>query len=217
MTEATVSTTILIILISSPSHSTFLNYFKAGDHYLPARRSRGAISWNFAKVRVPWRILFLMGGGLTLAEGSHVTKLSSVIANVIVTLKEYPKMSVSFVICFPVFLLTQVMGSSPTAHMVLPIILALVNCHQVHPTNFTIPVTLMCTMGLTSAAGSGVNAVVVGFANIRSSDVAKIGILPAVLSFLMIWGSFPLYGHYFFPVQKDWVFSNATCDHYDIE
>lgn len=213
------STLILILLIACPSHLSFWNYFKKDDDhgYLPKRRSRGAISWNFVRAKVPWRILFLMGGALNLAEGSRQTEMNYHIANVIVTLEHFPKLFLSLVFSFPVFLLTQVTGNSPIAHMTLPIIVDLAECHQIHPTYFMVPVALICSLALTTPSGTGANALIVGFANIRAVDVAQIGLLPAVLSFVLVWLSFPMYGSVFFPeiMQRENRGNGTTCDtHY---
>lgn len=199
VTEATISTFIFILLIAMPSHTAFLNYFKQNSDYLPLRMSRGAISWNFIRAKVPWKIIFLMGGGLMLAEGSRVTQISYHIANYSITLRHCPKILVSFVYCLPVFLLTQVLGNSPLAYISLPIIVDLAQCHQIHPLYFMVPVTLICSLALTTPAGTGANALVVGFANIRAIDVAQTGALPALISFFLVWGSFPLYGRLLFP------------------
>lgn len=190
-----------------PSHLSFLNYFKSDATYLPLRRSRGAISWQYIRAKVPWRIIFLMGGGLILAEASRVTQMSFHIANLIIKMDHFHKLLLSFVFCFPVFLLTQVIGNTPLAHMSLPIIIDLAECHEVHPMYFLIPVTIICSLALTTPAGTGAHALVVGFANIRSVDVVQIGILPAVISFLMVWLSFPLYGELLFPEITEIVYN----------
>lgn len=218
VSEATVSTLIFILLIAMPSHVSFLNYFGSESNYLPQRRSRGAISWHFVRAKVPWKAIFLMGGGLVLAEGSRVTQMSYHIANYIITLDHFPKLFLSFVFCCPVFLLTQVIGNSPLAYMSLPIIVDLAECHQIHPTYFMIPVALMCSLALTTPSGAGANALVVGFANIRAVDVAQVGLVPAVVSFFLVWLSFPLYGSLLFPEirEKDFTGNGSSCSEHVI-
>lgn len=126
MKEATISTLILVLLVAFPSHLSFMNYFKDDSDYLPLRRSRGAISWNYVRYKVPWRIIFMMGGGLTLAEGSRVTQMSYSLADYIYTFDRFPKFFLLFILCFPVFLLTQVFGNVPLAYIILPVIKDLV-------------------------------------------------------------------------------------------
>lgn len=109
-----------------PSHLSFINYFKKDSDYLPLRRSRGAISWNYVRNKVPWRIIFMMGGGLTLAEGSRATHMSNSLADYIYTFDRFPKFFLLFILCFPVFLLTQVFGNVPLAYIILPVIKDLV-------------------------------------------------------------------------------------------
>lgn len=202
-----------------PSHLSFWNYFSKKDAYLPNRRSRGAISWNFVRVKVPWRILFLIGGGMSLAEASHKIQMATHIANFVTTLDHFPHLVLSLLFYLPVFVLTQAIGNAPLAHMILPIIVDLAVCHQIHPTYFMIPATIICSLALTTPAGTGANALIVGFANIRAVDIAQIGLVPAIVSFLLVWLSFNAYGPLLFPEidQRSYAKNLTDCEQHLID
>lgn len=122
VTEASVATLSLILLMAFPSHMSFLNYFKKESDYLPQRRSRGALSWYYVRAKVPWRMIFLMGGSRALALGSRETKLTNGIIGYIHSMKDMPNMLMSFLSCLPVLILTQVFGNAPLARTILPVI-----------------------------------------------------------------------------------------------
>lgn len=83
---------------------------------------------------------------------------------------------------------------------------------MIHHTYLLIPVTLICSFSFMTAVGTGANALVVGFSNMRGYDMASTGLVPAIVSFLAVWLSFPLYGAFFFPeIRKPYYFPKINC------
>lgn len=76
------------------------------------------------------------------------------------------------------------------------------DCHMIHHTYLLIPATLVCSFSFTTAVGTGSNALIVAFSNIRGYDLAMTGLAPAMVSFVVVWLTFPLYGSFFFPDIK---------------
>lgn len=85
------------------------------------------MSWTFIKARLPWKIVFVLGGGFALAEGGRITGLSHLIADILKRYYYLHPLWASLIICIFVLTLTQVIADLPLANIVLPVIAEVVS------------------------------------------------------------------------------------------
>lgn len=83
---------------------------------------------------------------------------------------------------------------------------------MIHHTYLIVPASLVVSFSFTTAVGTAANALVVGFSNIRGYDMAITGLAPAIMSFVVVWLSFPIYGALFFPDIRRPYLSRINCD-----
>jgi len=161
---------------------------------VPAGRSGpngGALlNWETA-VQIPWGILLLFGGGLTLARGFETSGLSESIGKSMVVLQGLPSLVIVLAICLLVNFLTELTSSTATVALLLPILGEVAKSTQ-------LPIDLVMIAGTISAScafmlpvATPPNSIVFGAGGIRSGMMARQGftlnLISAILISLLCW------------------------------
>lgn len=126
--DATPAIFIVICLFIIPSTFGFLNYFKCGKaRNLPTEPSSGLITWKFINQKVPWSLIFLLGGGFALAEGGRVSGMSYILGQSLSSLKTLPPLLLLFVVCLSAQILTEFTSNVAIANILLPVLAEMVS------------------------------------------------------------------------------------------
>lgn len=131
MKDATPAIFIVICLFIIPSTWGCMRYFKRGERNLPTEPSSGLITWKFINQKVPWSLIFLLGGGFALAEGGRVSGMSYILGNSLTSLKTLPPLVLLFVVCLTAQILTEFTSNVAIANILLPVLAEMVN--YLHP------------------------------------------------------------------------------------
>lgn len=78
------------------------------------------ITWKYINTKVPWSLVFLLGGGFALAEGGKRSGMSSMLGNSLVGLKDLPPLLLLFIVCFAAQTLTEFTSNVAIANIMLP-------------------------------------------------------------------------------------------------
>lgn len=125
--DATPAIFIVIALFIIPSTFGCLKYFKRGERNLPTEPSSGLITWKFINQKVPWSLIFLLGGGFALAEGGRVSGMSYILGNSLTSLKTLPPLVLLFVVCLTAQILTEFTSNVAIANILLPVLAEMVS------------------------------------------------------------------------------------------
>ena len=87
----------------------------------PGGSGRFLMNWDAAKA-VPWDVLLLFGGGLSLAAQIQGSGLSEWLGAQAISLREMPIVLVVAVVCFGLLMLTELTSNTATAATFLPIV-----------------------------------------------------------------------------------------------
>jgi sodium-dependent dicarboxylate transporter 2/3/5 len=85
------------------------------------RRGEFALDWRSAR-NIPWDVLVLFGGGLSLARGMEVSGLAAWIGGVVSVLGNVPTIVVVLAVVTLIVFLTEVTSNTATATMAMPIV-----------------------------------------------------------------------------------------------
>jgi sodium-dependent dicarboxylate transporter 2/3/5 len=85
------------------------------------RKGEFALDWKAAK-GIPWDVLVLFGGGLSLARGMEVSGLAVWIGGVVSALGAVPPIVVVLVVATLIVFLTEVTSNTATATMAMPVV-----------------------------------------------------------------------------------------------
>jgi len=143
------------------------------------------LDWRTAE-KIPWGILLLFGGGLSLAEGFKVTGLASWIGNQFVFLDFIAFGLFLLIIIAAVNFLTEITSNVATASMILPILAAVSYSMGVHPFGLMVGATLAASCAFMLPVATPPNAVVFGSGYLSIPDMFKAGLWMNILSILII-------------------------------
>ncbi|SNS48967.1 solute carrier family 13 (sodium-dependent dicarboxylate transporter), member 2/3/5 [Belliella buryatensis] len=143
------------------------------------------LDWKTAE-KIPWGILILFGGGLSLAEGFKTSGLAEWIGNQFVTLEYIGFGLFLLIVILAVNFLTEITSNMATASMLLPILAAVSFSMDVHPFGLMIGATMASSCAFMLPVATPPNAVVFGSGYLRMRDMVKAGLWMNIISVILI-------------------------------
>lgn len=123
-----------------------------------AARHRALLTWDEA-VRVPWSVILLFGGGISLAGAMERSGLAGWIGDQLQAVAGlHPILLVALLVAL-VIVMTEFMSNVATITMLLPILGAMAPAVGVDPVVLVIPAAIAASCGFMMPAGTGPNAV----------------------------------------------------------
>lgn len=154
---------------------------------LPARgpEKRAIIRWDEA-IKLPWGVLLLFGGGLSLAEGFRETGLAEWIGSRLSLLEGLSLIVLLLVLVAAVNFLTEITSNLATTAMLLPILAPLAAAIGVHPYTLMVGATLAASCAFMLPVATPPNAIVFGSGHLKIPEMVKTGIWLNLISILII-------------------------------
>ncbi len=155
------------------------------------RRGEFLMTWNAAK-NLPWEVLLLFGGGLSLAGNIERHGLSKYLGQLCSSFEGFPVIVAVGIVCFGILLLTEITSNTATAATFLPIAAAVGLSMGQNPLLFAIPAALAANCSYMLPVGTPPNAIVFGSGLIRLPEMAKAGVylnlllVPIVIGLLWV-------------------------------
>lgn len=214
--DATPAMFIVIVLFMIPANWRCLKFCRSNPGRLPTEATPGLITWKFINQKVPWSLIFLLGGGFALAEGGRVSGMSALLGQSLAGLKTLPPLLLLFVVCLTAQTLTEFTSNVAICNVILPVLAEMAIAIEIHPLYLMFPAAMSCSFAFHMPVGTPPNAIVAGVGNIAIKDMAVAGIGPSIFTLLVIWASFPTWGAVVYPelaTFPDWarpVITNAT-------
>lgn len=162
---------------------------------LPVSLKEGsfALDWQSAKA-VPWDVLLLFGGGLSLAGMVETHGLSHYLGELSASLGALPVVFTLAVLCFGILMLTELTSNTATAATFLPVMAALAISLGQNPLLFLVPAALAANCSYMMPVGTPPNAIVFGSGNITLPQMARAGLwlnlllVPLLLTVVLLLG-----------------------------
>lgn len=156
---------------------------------IPARRQQlqPILEWSDTS-RLPWGILLMFGGGLSLARAFRESGLVEEIAGAIGTLDTNNLIALVVVLCLTGLILTALMSNLAMVNIFVPVVAALAISLGESPEWFAIPVTIAASCDFMFPMSTPPNAIAYGSGLIRSRDMFKAGLLLDLLSLALLAG-----------------------------
>ncbi|MBL9189480.1 MAG: DASS family sodium-coupled anion symporter [Opitutaceae bacterium] len=164
------------------------------------RRGEFVMNWESAK-GLPWEVLLLFGGGLSLAGNIEKHGLSRYLGALCGGLEGIPTIAIVAVICFGILMLTELTSNTATAATFLPIAAALAVSLGENPLLFLIPTALAANCSYMLPVGTPPNAIVFGSGHITLPQMARAGMWLNVLLVPIIVGLVMLVGRWVFGIE----------------
>lgn len=153
--------------------------------------------WRQAE-RLPWSVLVLFGGGLSLASAVQKTELAQTIGTSLTGLGALPFFATALILTCVVLFLTELTSNTATTAAFLPIAGSIAVGIGAPPYMLAIPVALAASCAFMMPVATPPNAVVFGTGRITISQMAKTGIWLNLIMLLIINVLVLSFGTYFF-------------------
>jgi len=150
------------------------------------KNSGRLLDWKSAE-KLPWGILLLFGGGLTIAAGFQETGLAKWIGTQFVLLENVPFWIFLIIIMAAVNFLTEITSNTATASMILPILAAVSQAMEVHPYGLMVGATFAASCAFMLPVATPPNAIVFGSGYLTIPQMMRSGIWMNFLSIMLLF------------------------------
>ncbi|XP_064022832.1 solute carrier family 13 member 2 [Pogoniulus pusillus] len=214
VTDATVAMFISLLLFIIPANIDYADH----DSQHTGGRSRirappALLDWKTVHEKMPWNILFLLGGGFALAKASEESGLSTWLGNQLSPLEKIPAPAIALVMCLLVATFTECTSNVATTTLFLPILASMSQAICIHPLYVMLPCTLAASFAFMLPVATPPNAIVFSHGQLKVIDMAKTGFLLNISGILTITLAINTWGSSLFNLQTfpSWANGTGTC------
>lgn len=141
---------------------------------IPVSRRRPALTWREART-IPWGVLVLFGGGLSLARGMERSGLAGAIGSAVSGLEAVPLWVLLGVIALVFVFLTELTSNTATATMAMPILAGAATGLQEAPLPLMAAAAMSASMAFMLPVATPPNAMVFGSGLLTIGQMARAG------------------------------------------
>ncbi|XP_068945918.1 solute carrier family 13 member 2 [Petaurus breviceps papuanus] len=210
LSDGTVAIFIGIILFIVPSELPSFSQQQGTQGKFKAPPA--LLNWDIVNKKMPWNIVFLLGGGFALARGSELSGLSQWLGNKLTPLQHIPAPAIAFILSLLVAAFTECTSNVATTTLFLPILSSMAQAICLNPLYVMLPCTMAASLAFMLPVATPPNAIVFSFGQLKVCDMARAGFLLNIFGVLTIslaintW-AYPIFGLDQFP---DWAQANIT-------
>jgi sodium-dependent dicarboxylate transporter 2/3/5 len=135
---------------------------------------------------MPWDVILLIGGGLSLAEGIQRSGMDGVLVNATHQLGAVAPWVALLALCALTVAMSEVASNTATAALLLPIAGAMAAGMGQHPLYLMLPIAFSASLGLMMPAATPPNALALGTGHVSVSKMALAGALLNVVGLALI-------------------------------
>jgi sodium-dependent dicarboxylate transporter 2/3/5 len=148
-------------------------------------RGEFVLNWESAK-EIPWGILLLFGGGLSLAAAVHSTGLDMWIGYMLAGLKDIPVLVIIFAVVTLGVCLSELTSNTATSTTLMPILASVAMVIGQDPRLLMIPAAIACSCAFLLPVATPPNAIVFGAGYIRLPQMIKAGIIFEIAGMILV-------------------------------
>ncbi len=149
------------------------------------KRGEFAMTWERTE-EIPWGVLVLFGGGLSLASAVETTGLAAWIGEALSAVGAWPFVLVVVVVAGVVVLLTELTSNTATAATFLPIVGALAVGIGRAPIALALPVALAASCAFMMPVATPPNAIVYGSGRLTIPQMVRAGVFLNIILLIFI-------------------------------
>ena len=143
------------------------------------------LRWKYAE-RLPWGVLILLGGGLSLAGAVTRTGLAEWLGNSLQAVSALPLPVIVLIIAALIIFLTELTSNTATTATFLPVVGALAIESGIDPIVVAIPVTLAASCAFMLPVATPPNAIVFGSGLLTIPKMAKAGLALNIIGIFLV-------------------------------
>ena len=140
------------------------------------KKSKFLVRWEDTQ-RLPWGILILFGGGMTLAKGMEKSGIIQVIGEYVAQNSELGILSLIAIVTTIVLFMTELMSNVALVTIFIPVIIGLAGGLGINPLYLVIPATIASSCAFMMPISTPPNAIVFASGHIKIRDMMRAGVL----------------------------------------
>lgn len=161
---------------------------------IPGTHEQRLLVWQDVQ-KLPWGILLLFGGGMSLAKGLEASGIIAEIGDAASPVAGN-LLLLSAVLILIMLFLTEIMSNVALATVLIPVVIAISSNAGVHALVLAVPVTLASSCAFMMPIATPPNAIVFSGGFITSRDMAKAGLILNLVAVVLL----VLSGGFIFPL-----------------
>ena len=150
-----------------------------------ARRGVFALDWETA-AKLPWGVLILFGGGLSLAAAVSASGLDAWIGQQVTAFRHWPLVALIALTTTMILLMTELSSNVATASAMFPILGGVAIGIGIDPARLIIPAGLAASCAFMMPVATPPNAIVFGSGYVKIRQMVKAGIWLNVIGLVLI-------------------------------
>jgi len=139
-------------------------------------KGRALMNWDWAK-RLPWGVLILFGGGLSLASAIQGSGLAALIGKWLEAGQALPLAAIIVMVVAVVVFLTELTSNTATTAVFLPVVAAFAATIALNPLMLTVPAALAASCAYMLPVATPPNAIIFSSERITVPDMVRAGFL----------------------------------------
>jgi sodium-dependent dicarboxylate transporter 2/3/5 len=143
------------------------------------------MDWDTA-VRLPWGVLLLFGGGLSLAASVESTGVGEFIGSRFAGLAGVPEIVLILVVTAVVIFLTELTSNTATTATLVPVLAAAAPALAVSPYMLIVPAAVAASCAFMLPVATPPNALVFGSGHIRIGQMVKAGVWLNLIGVILV-------------------------------
>lgn len=159
ITDATIAMAGALILFAIP---------------IDLKKNEFVMNWTWAS-KMPWGVLILFGGGLSMAAGFKATKLANWIGSQVGLLDTAPILVLIIAVATLIIFLTELTSNTATSAMVMPILSAIAIGLGQNPLLLVVPAAIAASCAFMLPVATPPNAIVFGSGYVSIPQMVKSG------------------------------------------
>jgi sodium-dependent dicarboxylate transporter 2/3/5 len=152
---------------------------------LPNGEGDRLLHWE-SVVKIPWGVLLLFAGGITIASAFVNSGLAEIIAGQLNGLSNLPTWLLIVSLCLTVTFLTEITSNTATASLLMPLLAATAIATDINPMLLMVPAAMSASCAFMLPVATAPNAIVYGSHRIAVHDMVRAGLLLNLLGVLII-------------------------------
>ena len=154
---------------------------------IPAKSKKNSYLLQWQDMRdLPWGILILLGGGLSLAAAVKANGVTEFIGAQATVLAFMPPLLILLIIISAVVFLTELTSNTATTATLVPVLAAIAPALDIHPYILIFPAAFAASCAFMLPIATPPNAIVFGSGHITMQEMRKSGFLLNLICILVI-------------------------------
>jgi len=164
-----------------------------------SKRGTALLNWSWA-VKLPWGVILLFGGGLSLANAIQATGLAQWLGNALSPLTAMPLFVIMLGIVLLIIFLTELTSNTATVAAIVPVLASIAGAGDFPAIYLAAPAAMAGSSAFMLPVATAPNAIVFASGHVHIPDMVKAGLRLNLLGSLLIaaacWAIVP------------WIFTN---------